>query len=1033
MSRALLMAVLAMVATLAAYGEPVRGGVSGERAAQWVRWTLPLPKEISIREQVTLAPAEVGLRLPSGAGSALQTAGEQLTALFVERTGVEPRGNGFRIALGVCDETGAVGSRPQVIDPKRLRRLKNSDQAYAIVPYRGDELVLTGLTEVGVYYAAQTLRQLLEATLTADSVTIPLAEVLDWPDLEERGEWGGSAVRDIEWMAAHKLNLVETHVTLGVDDQGRGTAQISPELVDRGRRHALNVVPIVTHLEQIERTGIFERLPITAGQGDPEHWARIGHVRPACWSQPETVRVLGDWMVALAAQEGITDLCPWLSENAVKCECERCAEQNQFALETAAILRGYERAREVNPDLGLRILLTQGSYESNEVVLSMLPPDVGATYYDGGRTYDSSRDPMIYPLLEEYVRKGGWLGCYPQLTASWRIVCPWTGPQFIRYRMNEFVDKGLVCLCGYATPDNRCYEFNVLAAAEWSWNARGRSEREFAAAWATRKGFADPDAVAEWAVRMGPVGWDLYGSRVPYPAFFGAAASYVKQRSVPGLGTGMYRYFPTDEHLDQDIATCDWAAETARGWDAPTLVSEAEVVGGMLRILRGIRAMTLAMTDAELPLEELRARLNEEMFALALAAQQSTQGLRDWCDSLEGWSGAPRFDDTIQAIDQTAADIGAALEAFGIDDPGKPYRLNTIGAWTASDFEPQARIEKTFEVTDLLTTPGTWSVGFRYDSGWHGLISYRVALLAAPRTAPDELTEVAVDEHRGVAAASNEANVYTLEVPEIDPSRRYFVRVDIQGVSDVNQPPARRGCEGTVWMRRAGRIEAEAGPPPLRPLTDEQAAAFGPPQFRTDRPHIGVLPAAYGSSGIMAALRAGPEVEALPLARISADMVASCDALVIPQPRTPDAIGAAAVAALREYVEAGGGLVVTHDAVGFRGLPAIIPEVCAGGIDKQNETRWIAVAEHPVTAGIPLGEPQEHSYYDHILLRPGPTGTVLAKSAASDDAVVITGEFGAGRYVALGLAVGLGDNTEDTPPEGAEARLLLNAVAWAAG
>lgn len=1033
MSRALTMAMLVMVAALAACGEPVRSAVSAAEAARWQRWTLPLPKQIAISEQVTVAPAEVGVRSPNGAGPALRTAAEELDALFVERAGVEPRGDGFRIVLGVCDEAGAVGARPGVIDPARLRGLKNADQAYAIVPYRGDELVLTGLTEEGVYYAAQTLRQLLEATLTADSVAIPIAEVLDWPDLEQRGEWGGSATSDIEWMAAHKMNLVETHVSLGVDEQGRGTASISPELVDRGRRHALHVVPIVTHLEQIAGTGIFERLPITAGQGDPEAWARIGSVRPACWSQPETVRVLGDWMVALASQEGVTDLCPWLSENAVKCECERCADQNQFALETAAILAGYERAKEVNPDLGIRILLTQGSYRSNDVVLSMLPPDVGVTYYHGGLTYDSSRDPMIYPLLEEYVAKGGWLGCYPQLTASWRIVSPWTGPQFIRYRMNEFVDKGLACLGGYATPDNRCYEFNVLAAAEWSWHAKGRSEREFAAAWATRRGFADPDAVAEWAVRMGPVGWDLYGSRVPYSAFFGTAASYVKQRSVPSLGTGMYRYFPTDEHLAADIATCEWAAEAARAWDAPTLVTEAEVVGGMLRMLRGIRAMTLAMVDAELPPEELRARLNEEMFALALAAQQSTQGLRDWRDSLEGWGGSSRLDDTIGAIDQTAADIGAALGAFGIEDPGKPYRLNTIGTWTASDFEPVARIEKTFEVTELLTVPGTWSVGFRYGRGWHGLHSYRVALLSAPRGNPEDLTEVAVDEHPGVAAVRNEGNIYALEVPEVDPERAYFVRVDIQGVSDANQPPTRRGCEGTVWMHRAGRIDAEAGPPPLRPLTDEQAAAFGPPQFRTERPHIGVLPGGYGSSGILAALRDRPEVEALPMARLSAEMAAPCDAVVIPQPTASDAIGEAAVTALRQYVEAGGGLVVTHDAAGFRGLPAIIPEVCAGGIDKQNATRWIATVEHPVTAGIPLGEPQEHSYYDHILLRPGPAGTVLATSATSDDAVVIAGEFGAGRYVALGLAVGLGGNTQDTPPEGAEARLLLNAVTWAAG
>ncbi|MGD9496233.1 MAG: glycoside hydrolase family 20 zincin-like fold domain-containing protein [Armatimonadota bacterium] len=1033
-TRMLLWGLAAMLgAQVMGMAAPRVSQVSGAEAAAWVRWAIPLPKEVKIARKVELAPAEVGIRLRSDAGPAERTAADQLEALFVQRAGIEPRGSGFRIVIGVCDQSGSVRGRAGVIDPARLRALPNSDQAYAIVPLGNDELVLTALTEAGVYYATQTLRQMLEATLTAESVAIPLMEVLDWPDLAERGEWGGSANSDIEWMAAHKMNLVETHVTLTVEADGTPVAQAPAETIALGRRNALKVVPIITHLDHLLRTGIYQAYPQLIGVGYDLAHLRNNLVAP-CASKPEFIDVLAGWMDGLSRTEGVTDICAWLSEiEGMQCGCDECKQHSQYALEARAYVQAWRRNREAHPHVGLRILLTQGSYPTNDQVLAEIPPEVGVTYYDGGRTYDSSREEMIYPLLEEYAAKGGWLGCYPQLTASWRIVCPWTGPQFIHYRMNEFVDDGLSCLCGYATPDNRCYEFNVLAAAEWSWNAKGRSPREFAAAWATRKGFADPDAVAQWAMRMGEVGWDLYGSRVPFSAFFGSAATYVKQRAVPSLGTGMYRYFPTQEHLDAHIATCEWAEQTALGWDAPLLVHEARVVGGMLRMLRGIRMMTLAMVDAELAPEEMRARLSEEMFAMALAGQQATQGLRDWRDAIEGWTGAARLDDTIEAIDRTVADIGVALAAFGVEDPGRPYRLNTIGTWTSSDFEPEPRIEKQFEVTDLLTTPGTWSVGFRYESGWHGLTSFRVALLSAPRDRPDDLTEVAVDEHRGVAAVRNEANIYTLEVTHIDPDRRYFVRVDIQGVSDVGQPSGRTGCEGTVWMRLEGEIDAAAGPPPLRPLTDEQAAAFGPPRFTTERPHIGVLPAGYGSSAILSWLRRRPEVEALPMARISPAMLAPCDAAVVAQPRTPDAIGDAAVAVLRDYVAGGGGLVVTHDAAGFRGLPAIIPEVCAGGIDKTAQTQWVAIAEHPVTAGIALDMPQPQGYYDQIQLRPGPDGMVLARSAGDDNAVVIAGEFGAGRYVAIGLAVGLSPDTQDTEPEGAEAQLLLNAVTWAAG
>ena len=110
----------------------------------------------------------------------------------------------------------------------------------------------------------------------------------------------------------------------------------------------------------------------------------------------------------------MTDICAWLSELSNQyCDCAECrkAGVGQYALETRAIVKAYRLVQKKHPDLGLRILLTQGSYKSNDKVLTEIPADVGVTYYDGGRTYDSSRDPMIYPLLEQYTprKAAGWL------------------------------------------------------------------------------------------------------------------------------------------------------------------------------------------------------------------------------------------------------------------------------------------------------------------------------------------------------------------------------------------------------------------------------------------------------------------------------------------------------------------------------------------------------------------------------------------------------------------------------------------------
>jgi len=1034
MSRALMLLLLVVATACAGTADGARSAVSRAEADAWLRWTLPLPKQIAIAEKVTLHPSEVGVRLRREAGPAEETAAAQLEALFVERAGVEPRGNGFRIVIGVCDEAGSVRGREGVIDPARLRRLPNAEQAYAIVPWREDELVLTALGEAGVYYAVQTLRQLLEATLSEESVEIPIVEVLDWPDLEERGEWGGSVVRDIEWMAAHKMNLIESHMQAKVLEDGSvEVSMANAEMFRRGRDNALNAAPIITHLDHLLGVGAYAVYPQLIGQGYDLNNPVSGSLIAPCASQPEFIDLLAEWMDTLSSIEGVTDISVWLSECRVQCECADCQEYGQYALEAKSIVEAFRRNQPKHPEIDMRILLTQGSYDTNAEVLAEIPPEVGVTYYDGGRTYDSSREEMIYPLLEEFAAGGGWLGCYPQLTAAWRIVCPWTGPQFIHYRVNEFVDDGLQCLCGYATPDNRCYEFNVLAAAEWSWNAKGRSPREFAAAWATRTGLAEPDAVAEWALRMGDVGWNIHGARVLWPAFFGRAAGYVKSGSAPAFGKDMYRYYASPAALDEDIATATWAIGEARRLEAPTLVAEAEVVQGVLRMMRGIHDMAALIAAAEGAPEDMRAALNAEMHGMALASQQARLAMLDWRDSLEGWSGAARLDDTIEAIDGTASQIGEHLAKYGIADPGKPYRQTTIGTWTADDFEDGRRVEKQFEVTELIDAPGTYSVGFRYTDGWHGLVSHRVALLAAPKGNPEDAVEVGADEHRGVAAHRNENNIYTLEAPEVDPEMVYFVRVDIEGTPNSGQAAGRTGCSGNVWMIRAGQLDANAGPPELPPLTTEQAAAFGPPQFQTDRPHVGVLPAGYGAAGIRSYLATQGGLEVLPLARIGADMLAPCDAVVIPQPKIVSVVGDAAVAALRDYVAAGGGLVVTHDAVGFRGLPAVIPEVCDGGIDKTPQTEWLAIAEHPVTAGIALDVPHPQGYYDQIQLRPGPDGQVLARSAGDENAVVIAGEFGEGRYVAIGLAVGLNADTEDAEPEGAEAQLLLGAVTWAAG
>ncbi|MGD9519482.1 MAG: glycoside hydrolase family 20 zincin-like fold domain-containing protein [Armatimonadota bacterium] len=767
----------------------------------WLRWLIPLPKQIAFQAKVQLPASEIGLRVVGDVGEVGQTVAQELRELFTTRAGADLTGDSFEIVMGLCDAEGKVGGL-EIEGAAALPGLPNAEQAYIIRPVGESELVLAARAPAGLYYAAQTLRQLLGGKFEGAQVTVPLVSITDWPDLAERGQWGGSANDDIEWMAAHKMNLVESHVSLSVTPEGRGVAKLDEGIMRRARAHALKFVPIITHLDQLAMTGIYTVFPELKGQGKSAALASAPSVVGPCASNPKFTAVLADWMIDLAGQEGVTDLCAWLSENAVQCECDACRQAGQFTLETRAIVNAWRQAREKYPKLGLRILLTQGSYPTNDRVLAEAPPEVGITYYDGGRTYDSSRDPMIYPLLEEFAASGRWLGCYPQLTASWRIVCPWSGPQFVKYRMTEFVNKKLQCLCGYLTPNRKLYDFNFTAGAEWSWNASGRDEREFAAAWATRRGLKDPEAAAEWAVTLGPIGWDVYGSRVPYSAFFGGAAQMIQKRTAPTLGKGMFRYFETVERFDEDLAACDKALSLAQSLGAPDIVAETLVVRGYVQMLKSIHAIALRVSGGEDLSDQERAALQEEVGQLVAAGLQVCDKLCEWEASIEPGIGGSRFVDTVDVTEKTVSDIADALAPFGVENTMRPYLRSQVGTWVSEDFEENERITKRWEVTKLIDGPGRYTVGFKYTSGWWGLRMYRVALASAPADAPEKLTEVAVDEHEGEAAYRNKDNTYTLEVKAHDPQARYFLVAHIKGVRSSDKDENRRGCEGEVWMRK---------------------------------------------------------------------------------------------------------------------------------------------------------------------------------------------------------------------------------------
>ena len=642
---------------------------SKQQAQEWIRWVIPLPKEVKIDQQVTLPAADVKLTLYGHAGVLEQNALRKLRSLFLDKAGVDGSERGeFEILLGVCDKTGQIGDI-KVQDSGRLSKLPNSEQAYLIRPIGTNQLVLAALDARGLFYAALTLRQLLESKFDDENVSVPLAVITDWPDLAERGEWGGSSTRDIEWLAERKMNLVEFHSLHEVTDDGKEISSINRSLLRRGQLNGVKMVPIISHLNGLGKRGVYKAYPELYGQGDKAVYDKDDQALHApCASNHKLTEILADWICGYASYEGVRDISCWLSELNLRCECDQCKKANQFVLEARAYIRAWRIAKKRYPNLRIRILLTQGSYDSNDKVLSEIPIEVGVTYYDGGRTYDSSPEPMIYPLLEAYAAKGRWLGCYPQLTPSWRIVSPWSCPQFIKFRMTEFVEKKLTSFVGYVVPDNRFFDFNVTAAAEWSWNAHGRDEREFTIAWATRKGFLRPELVADWTMKLGPVSWDLYGAKFVRQYLFhpDTIVEFIIAGTKPLFGHGFLKYILNKEHLNRNIKTCSECLQLAKQIGSPAIVAETMAIKTYYDIINQLCKIRIFLAEkGKLDAEECR-ELKKELSCLTMVGVLNVEALQNWKGALSTEEDHSRFLEGVQATKESVQAVTNALEIFDI-------------------------------------------------------------------------------------------------------------------------------------------------------------------------------------------------------------------------------------------------------------------------------------------------------------------------------------------------------------------------------
>jgi len=512
----------------------------GEDAA-WRRELLPLPHELAIGKIQRLKPSEIGVRGRAGAVGLEQVSVSNVVELFREKTGLAPEGKGFEILIGVLDDKGKLEGIdvPQI---KQLNERPNRDQAYVIQPVGEKMLVVAALSDRGLYYGTRTLSQWLELHLTKDTAEIPLASVVDWPDLEERGFWH-MPVSLVPWLASMKMNRFFVLHNFTVDNDGihptstynEKDAKVRQEWTPpyaKARMFAAEVVPGPTHMDFWETRfpGFKEAYPGLIGKGesakDPFTFTNktpvtgITGQRVPCASNPDLVKILTVVMTNLAAQKA-SEVMVWMSEYpAAQCECEKCMKEGQYRAEVRSTLEAWKEARKTYPDLKVSVFFGMGGYWSSPELRYPLPkgyPDqeikdiVASLPPDATMRASGGCDGPDGKLLADFAAKGK------------RITRMDTKAGFLSGRyLSDDIRRGIennvvsgkyigawsFTSGGYPDTDSckKWYNYRASAFAEYEWNAKGRNAEEFAEAWAVRQGF-EPGLFTEWLrVINSPVG-----------------------------------------------------------------------------------------------------------------------------------------------------------------------------------------------------------------------------------------------------------------------------------------------------------------------------------------------------------------------------------------------------------------------------------------------------------------------------------------------------------------------------------------------
>jgi len=422
---------------------------------------------------------------------------------------------GLTVIIAMTDRGELLKEADQngLINAGYLKERPNAEQAYAIrceMKSNGLRVWLAANEASGLYYALGTLEQLMSGAKQADKIVMPMADIVDWPDIQKRGLWSCGYPRIVpgesDQMRLYSQMKLNTYwgpfMWLTVSTNRVCSFGNKDKAFTEAARCNIELIPPFVHIDYLFAKGqALEHCRDLMGQGKTTN--EICSVM--CHANPKSQEMLDNIFQAIARDVHPKRICFWPSEGENTCHCSVCKgdRRKQVLNEIKGVVSAYEKARSNHPAFNMDIITTQGTYPHNLAMLDYIPKDVGIDIYSGAGRWSTYQtwigNCILPPSVAEMRRRGYQVGVVPLFAPSSspsRLLFPFQTPYLVRERMTEAVNMGLVHVDGWF-PGLMALNFNLQAEAEYTWNASGRTPREFSAAWATRRGLSDPECAAD--------------------------------------------------------------------------------------------------------------------------------------------------------------------------------------------------------------------------------------------------------------------------------------------------------------------------------------------------------------------------------------------------------------------------------------------------------------------------------------------------------------------------------------------------------